>query len=113
MTTPINLSLIHICEQLAVTAFAALEDAGVTIDDIPWVGIGTPGTVNRDLGVVEFSNNLYFNNFELRRMLQERMKKEVIVENDANAAAYGEYQAGALKDVYKRQPIKHTIDHLI
>ena len=40
-----------------------------------------------------------------RQMLQERMKKEVIVENDANAAAYGEYQAGALKgaDVYKRQ----------
>ena len=65
------------CEQLAVTAFAALEDAGVTIDDIPWVGIGTPGTVNRDLGVVEFSNNLYFNNFELRRMLQERMKKRL------------------------------------
>ena len=65
----------EMCEQLAVTAFAALEDAGVTIDDIPWVGIGTPGTVNRDLGVVEFSNNLYFNNFELRRMLQERMKK--------------------------------------
>ena len=87
----------EMCEQLAVTAFAALEDAGVTIDDIPWVGIGTPGTVNRELGVVEFSNNLYFNNFPLKRMLQERMKKEVIVENDANAAAYGEYQAGALK----------------
>ena len=32
----------EMCEQLAVTAFAALEDAGVTIDDIPWVGIGTP-----------------------------------------------------------------------
>ena len=38
----------EMCEQLAVTAFAALEDAGVTIDDIPWVGIGTPGTVNRE-----------------------------------------------------------------
>ena len=59
--------------------------------------LSAPGTVNRELGVVEFSNNLYFNNFPLKRMLQERMKKEVIVENDANAAAYGEYQAGALK----------------
>lgn len=85
------------CEQLATTAFEALENAKITIDDVPWVGIGTPGTVNRDNGVVEFSNNLDFHNFELKKLLEERMKKTVIVENDANAAAYGEFQAGALR----------------
>ena len=86
-----------ICEQLAVTAFEALYNAEITIDDVPWVGIGTPGTVNRDNGVVEFSNNLQFNNLELKKLLEARMNKKVIVENVANAAAYGEYQAGALK----------------
>ncbi|MGX8702414.1 ROK family protein [Caproiciproducens sp.] len=85
------------CEQLASTAMEALRNANLTLDDVPWVGIGTPGTVNTDTGVVEFSNNLYFNHFELRKFLEAKMNKKVIVENDANAAAYGEYQAGALK----------------
>ena len=85
------------CEQLASTALEALSNANISIDDVPWVGIGTPGTVNIDSGIVEFSNNLYFNNFEIKKLLETRMNKKVIVENDANAAAYGEYQAGALK----------------
>ncbi len=85
------------CEQLAATAFEALDNAKITIDDVPWVGIGTPGTVNRDTGIVEFSNNLQFRNLELKKLLEARMNKRVIVENDANAAAYGEYKAGALK----------------
>jgi glucokinase len=87
----------EMCEQLAGTAYEALENAGISIDDVPWVGIGTPGTINRDTGVVEFSNNLHFKHFELKKLLEARMNKRVIVENDANAAAYGEYQAGALK----------------
>ena len=88
-----------LCEQLASTAFEALDKAKITINDIPWVGVGTPGTVNRASGVVEFANNLYLNNYPLRELLEARMNKKVIVENDANAAAYGEYQAGALKGV--------------
>lgn len=56
-----------------------------------------PGTVNRATGIIEFANNLYFKNFKLRDMMAERTNgKLVILENDANAAAYGEYQAGAL-----------------
>lgn len=86
-----------LCEQLATTALQALKNANLTLDDIPWVGIGTPGTVNRDNGVVEFSNNLFLSNYPLRELLEKRLNKKVIVENDANAAAYGEYKAGALK----------------
>ena len=85
------------CEQLSSVAEAALKEAGLTVEDIPWIGIGTPGNVNSDTGVVEFSNNLYFDHFPLKELLENRMKKKVIVENDANAAAYGEYMAGALQ----------------
>lgn len=86
-----------LCEQLATTALEALENAKITINDIPWIGVGTPGTVNRHTGVVEFANNLYLNNYPLKDLLEARLNKKVIVENDANAAAYGEYKAGALK----------------
>lgn len=86
-----------LCEQLASAALETLDNAKITIDDIPWIGVGTPGTVNRDTGTVEFSNNLYLHNYPLRDLLQKRLNKKVIVENDANAAAYGEYKAGALR----------------
>jgi glucokinase len=87
----------EMCEQLAQTTLDALRNANLTIDDVPYIGIGTPGTVNRETGILEFSNNLYFRDFKLRELLSEKLNKEVIVENDANAAAYGEYKAGALK----------------
>jgi len=86
----------EMCDQLAKVAFAALENAKVSIDDISWIGIGCPGTVNRATGIVEFANNLSFDNFELSKLLSAQMNKKIIIENDANAAAYGEYMAGAL-----------------
>lgn len=95
--TSVPCTPLEICEQLAVTALEALKNAGLGVDDIPYVGIGTPGTVNRESGVVEYSNNLFFENLELRKLLSDRLKKDVIIENDANAAAFGEYRAGALK----------------
>lgn len=87
----------EMAEQLAVVAEEALKNAGLTLADIPWIGIGTPGTVNRETGIVEFSNNLFFQNLPLRKLLSDRLQKEVVLENDANAAAYGEFKAGALK----------------
>ena len=84
-------------DDLAAAAREAVETAGITLDDVPWIGIGCPGTINRSTGIVEYANNLYLNNFKLRDMLQEKLGRPVIIENDANAAAYGEYKAGALK----------------
>ena len=40
----------------------AVADAGLTMADIESVGVGTPGSVNQDTGMIEFSNNLAFNN---------------------------------------------------
>lgn len=86
------------CDAIVATANTALSAAGITWDDVEEVGVGCPGTVNRDCGVIEFSNNLGYRDFPLQKMLEERMPDvKVILENDANAAAYGEYKAGALK----------------
>ena len=82
-----------ICEAVNI----ALENAKLTLDDIEAVGIGTPGAANRSTGVVLYSNNLGFKNTPLGKMLAERLSKDIFVENDANAAAFGEYLAGAGK----------------
>lgn len=95
--TPVPCTEDAFCDAILAVCNDALAKAGLTLDDVPWIGIGCPGTVNRATGIIEFANNLYFKNFKLRDMMAERTNgKLVILENDANAAAYGEYQAGAL-----------------
>ena len=61
------------------------------------IGIGTPGTASRNTGVVLYSCNLGFKNTDLRKLVGSRLGKDVYVENDANAAAFGEVLAGAGK----------------
>ena len=73
----------------------AVANAGVDYRDIVSIGIGTPGSVNKDTGAIEFSNNLQFNNVPAKQMLEERLNKPVYLENDANAAALGEAVAGS------------------
>lgn len=73
----------------------AVVNAGIDYKDIISVGIGTPGSVNKDTGEIEFSNNLKFHNVPAKQMLEERLKKPVYLENDANAAALGEAVAGS------------------
>ena len=72
----------------------AIADAGISIDDVKSIGIGTPGSVNKATGEIEFSNNLQFNNVPAKEMLEARLKKPVFLENDANCAALGEAVAG-------------------
>lgn len=88
----------QVADAMAETAREALKNAGLTLNDVPWIGMGSPGTVNRETGIIEYANNLPFRNTPMVKMLSERLEgKPVIMENDANAAAYGEYMAGALK----------------
>ncbi len=88
----------QVADAMAETALEALKNANLTLDDVPWIGVGSPGTVNKATGLIEFANNLPFRNTPMVQMLSERLNgKQVLMENDANAAAYGEYMAGALK----------------
>lgn len=83
-----------IFDDIAKVCKEAVEKAALTMDDISSVGLGTPGTVNSD-GVIEFANNLNFDNVPAKDMIIERLgDKPVYVANDANCAALGEAYAG-------------------
>lgn len=83
-----------IFDDIAKVCKEAIEKAGLTMNDISSVGLGTPGTVNSD-GVIEFANNLNFDNVPAKDMIIERLgDKPVYVANDANCAALGEAYAG-------------------
>ncbi len=85
----------EIADDMANAAREAIINAGLTIDDIESIGIGTPGVAVPASGMVVYSCNLGFFDVPLGEMMQQRLGKKVFVENDANAAAYGEYIAGA------------------
>jgi glucokinase len=64
------------------------------------VGIGVPGFILIDQGVIVGSNNLPdFEGFPVRDVIEEKLKTSVILENDANAAALGEKWIGAGRHV--------------
>jgi glucokinase len=74
------------------------ELAGIALEEIISIGIASPGIVDNDTGCVVYANNLKFRNFPIIPMLREMTGVEKIyIENDANAAAWGEAIAGAAK----------------
>lgn len=87
----------EIADDMAKVALQAIQEANLTVDDVEWIGIGTPGIANSKEGIIDYSCNLGFDNTPMVKYIQEHINKPVYVENDANAAAYGEYVAGAGK----------------
>lgn len=87
----------EIADDMARMALQAVKNANLAINDIEWIGIGTPGIANSKTGIIEYSNNLGFKDTPMVKYIQETISKPVFIENDANAAAYGEYVAGAAK----------------
>lgn len=65
---------------------------------ISHIGIGCPGVLDRNNGIVVYSNNIGWRQVPVCRMLEERFHIPVYIENDANCAAVGEYLAGAGKN---------------
>lgn len=75
----------------------AVADAKIDMEDVRWIGAGCPGTCNTETGIVEYSNNLHWNNAPLLADIEKAFDKKTYIENDANAAAFGEFLAGAAK----------------
>ncbi|MCD4710811.1 MAG: ROK family protein [Bacteroidales bacterium] len=64
--------------------------------DLPAIGVGCAGHIRHKDGVIITTSNLEgFNNYPLRDALQSHFEVPVILDNDANAQAYGEYKFGA------------------
>src|SRR3954452_5737536 len=81
---------------------ASVEDAIADVvgrlraeHDAEAVGIGVAGFIDRGRSKVFFAPNLRWHDLPLHQDLSDRLGLPVIVENDANAAAWGEYRFGA------------------
>jgi glucokinase len=75
---------------------AALSTAGLSKQQVRGAGISTPGPCDPDRGIVTDAPNLPgWRDIPLRQLIEEATGLPAVMENDANAAAYGEYRFGA------------------
>lgn len=81
------------------TAIAGLVAELRTRHDISHVGVGAAGYIDKSRAVVLFAPNLAWRDLDLKKELEARIDLPVTVENDANAAAWGEFAFGAGADV--------------
>ena len=99
MKTALPRSAQEIFADIVTACNMAAADAGITMDEIVSVGLGSPGAINKEDGVIEYSNNLKFDRVPACSILSEALGKPVFIDNDANCAAFGEALAGAGKGV--------------
>ncbi len=87
-------------DNLARAGHRAVEESGVGWDAIAGVGLGSPGTMDIRAGMLLDPPNLPgWTDLPIRQRLAERLGKSTVLQNDGNAAAYGEYWVGAGRDV--------------
>ena len=88
----------EIVADMAMLCKKLCADNGISMTEIESVGIASPGIVDDETGMIIYTNNLPFRHFPIIPKLKEKLGvKEAHIENDANAAAWGEAIAGAAK----------------
>lgn len=83
----------EIVKDMATLTKNILAESGHTIEEIAAVGIGCPGSIDKANGVVVYSNNIVMHNVPVAEEFRKYLDLPVFLENDANAAALGEYAA--------------------
>lgn len=82
-------------ERLVGVLEEALAEAKIDREEVCGIGIGFPGPLDLDKGMVLESPNLGWRNFDLRGLLEKKFKVPVVVGNDVDVGTFGEYRFGA------------------
>lgn len=81
--------------RIAETIEEALQAAHVSHSRLGGIGVGCPGTLDLDRGVILQAPNLHWQNVPLKKILQKEFGCPVLIANDVDAGTYGEYRFGA------------------
>ena len=87
----------RIVRMIEETIADVTASTGVTRADILGVGVGAPGPLDRERGIVVIAPNLGWRNFPLRDVIADRVNLVATLDNDANCATVGEWWQGAAK----------------
>ena len=85
-------------ERMIEMIHAALDEAGIVAEQLFGIGIGCPGPLDLDRGVVLEMPNLGWKDTPVRDVLEQAFPCPAVITNDVDAGVYGEYRAGAAKN---------------
>ncbi|MEX2414987.1 MAG: ROK family glucokinase [Paenibacillaceae bacterium] len=88
-----------VLNNIAASTRLVIEDSAYSWDQVMGIGAGIPGFMDFDDGFMHFSPNLPLTNVPIKNILEEKLGKTVVINNDANVAALGEAWSGAGKGV--------------
>lgn len=89
----------HVIDTIAVYTSKAVADSSFSWDQVAGIGVGIPGFTDILNGIVKLAPNLHWHNVPVKEMLEDRLGKKVVIDNDANVAALGELWSGAGKEI--------------
>lgn len=84
-----------VADAIVQAARLAAQAAGVRVEEPLGVGLASPGSIDPETGMVLHAFNLELDHVPLADMVSQRLGLPTLLENDANAAALGEFIAGA------------------
>lgn len=87
----------RMARMVETTIATTMQETGVSRDAFLGVGIGAPGPLDRQRGVVLLTPNLGWRDVPLRDMMSRLTGLPAAIDNDANCATYGEWWIGAAR----------------
>lgn len=88
---------IPVLNRIINSVSSVIEDSSADLSEIKAIGIGSPGPLDAEKGVIIYTPNLPFKDFNLVEPLKKKFNLPVFLDNDANVATIGEYMFGAGK----------------
>ncbi len=85
-------------ERIIETVERAIENSEIKLERIKGIGVGSPGPLDLDKGIILETPNLGWGDVPLKETLEKKFKIPVMVANDVDAGLYGEYLFGAAQD---------------
>lgn len=83
-----------ILDGICITIRELMQAIHLTDADILGIAVGAPGPLDHVTGVIKDPPNLAWRNLPIRDELSKRLGRQVLLENDANMAAWGEWKYG-------------------
>lgn len=83
-----------IASDLCVVVDELLKQSGISTAELCGIGVGSPGSIDSDAGIIRYSNNIPMEKVEISSPLSQKYGVPVSIANDADCAALGEQRFG-------------------
>ena len=82
-------------ERISNVIATAIDESNISRDEVAGIGVGSPGPLDLNAGVIQSAPNLGWENVPIRDYLEDAFGFPAVIANDVDIGVYGEYRFGA------------------